>query len=277
MGSPADLNPQAAQMAHESMVRTLAAQTEAIWPQEWPLMTRYGLAPGTRVLDVGCGTGEFELRLARAVPGLDLTGVDVEESSLALARERAARVPPPTRLRFAHGDAYALPFDDSAFDVVSCRHVLQAIPDAPRVVAQLTRVLRPGGWLHLLAEDYAMLHMQPGALDPDEFWREGPVEFTERTGTDARVGRRAWSILAAQGFEELRVDYVVVDTLRVPRRVFADIIAAWRDGYVDALAGGSRRPREWFRAQFDQMVGGILDPAQYAVWFVPIVGGRKPA
>jgi SAM-dependent methyltransferase len=210
------------------------------------------------------------------VPGLDLTGVDVEESSLAVAREAAARTALPTRLRFERGDAYALQFAAGSFDLVCCRHVLQALPHAERVVAELLRVVRPGGWLHLLVEDYAMLHMAPGALDPDEFWRDGPVLFGRRTGTDARIGRRGWSLLAAAGVEDLRVDYAIVDTLRVPRRVFADIMTAWRDGYVDALATGSARPREWFRAQFDQIVASILDPGQYAVWFVPIVSGRRP-
>jgi len=52
-----DLNPQREQMAHESMVRTLAAQFEAIWPQERPLVERHGLSGAVRVLDAGCGTG----------------------------------------------------------------------------------------------------------------------------------------------------------------------------------------------------------------------------
>src|SRR5678815_5917732 len=53
-----DLNPQAAQMADESMVRTLAAQAQAIWPQEAPLLLRYRLPQEPAVLDAGCGTGE---------------------------------------------------------------------------------------------------------------------------------------------------------------------------------------------------------------------------
>jgi len=54
-----DLNPQAQQMADESMVRTLDAQARAIWPQEIELIRRYVLPEDTRILDAGCGTGEI--------------------------------------------------------------------------------------------------------------------------------------------------------------------------------------------------------------------------
>jgi hypothetical protein len=73
----------------------------------------------------------------------------------------------------------------------------------------------------------------------------------------------------------VRVDYVIVDTQRVPRRVFADIITAWRDGYTEALA-----TREWppavVRQHFDEVIASILNPEHYAVWHVPIVSGVKP-
>ena len=52
-----DLNPQARQMADESMARNLAAQAQAIWAQEIPLLRRYALPDDARILDAGCGTG----------------------------------------------------------------------------------------------------------------------------------------------------------------------------------------------------------------------------
>ena len=61
-------NPQAEQMAHESMVRNLAAQANAIWPQEETLFARYGLAGDLRIADIGCGSGEITSRLARLYP-----------------------------------------------------------------------------------------------------------------------------------------------------------------------------------------------------------------
>jgi len=154
-------------------------------------------------------------------------------------------------------------------DVVPGRLVVAA-------VAELVRVAKPGGHVHVLAEDYSMLHMMSGPLDPDVFWRKGPVEFSMRTGTDSRIGRRAWTLMRAAGLVDVRVDYVVVDTLRVSRRVFADIITAWRDGYVDPIAEHTQFSREQATAYFNQMIEDIQNPARYALWLVPVASARVP-
>ena len=78
-----DLNPQREQMADESMVRNLDAQARAIWPQEAPLFSRYGLAPDIRILDAGCGTGEISSRLAEMYPKAQVLVVDVLDNHLA--------------------------------------------------------------------------------------------------------------------------------------------------------------------------------------------------
>jgi SAM-dependent methyltransferase len=268
-----DLNPQGEQMADESMVRTLAAQIEAIWPQEKALINFYRLPRNARVLDVGSGTGEFSARMAAAYPDAQVVGVELLGASVELARARHASIAP--RLHFETGDAFALAQEDNSFDLVANRHMVQSVPHVERILAELVRVARPGGHVHVLAEDYSMLHMMSGPLDPDLFWRRGPVEFSERTGTDSRIGRRAWTLMRAAGLRDVRVDYVVVDTLRVPRRTFADIITAWRDGYAEVLAT-PEWPAPTVRAHFDEIIASILNPDHYAVWHVPIVSGTKP-
>src|SRR4051794_12311032 len=145
-------SPQAKEMADESMVRNLAAQAEAIWPQEEPIFARN--PPSGLVLDVGCGTGEIIARLAARFPGASFTGIDLEESHLRLARDRCARF--GSGVRFEKGDALALHFGAAQFDQVICRHVLQALPDASRAIAEMARVVKSGGRLHLIAEDYGM-------------------------------------------------------------------------------------------------------------------------
>jgi SAM-dependent methyltransferase len=269
-----NLNPQGQQMADESMVRTLAAQIEAIWPQEKSLLNFYRLPRNARVLDVGAGTGEFSARVAELMPESQVLGVELLPGSVELARQRHASLAP--RLRFETGDAFHLEQPDDSFDLVANRHMIQSVPHVDRILAELVRVAKPGGHVHVLAEDYAMLHMMPGSLDPDVFWRKGPVEFAERTGTDSRIGRRAWTLMRAAGLKDVRVDYVTVDTLRVPRRVFADIITAWRDGYVDALST-PEFPAPLVRRHFDEIIASILNPDHYAVWHVPIVSGVKPS
>jgi len=268
-----NLNPQGPQMADESMVRTLAAQIEAIWPQEKALLNFYRLPRNARILDVGAGTGEFSARVAGHFPEAQVLGVELLSSSVEIARERNAELAP--RLRFEEGDAFNLALPDDSFDLVANRHMIQSVPHVDRILTELVRVTRPGGHVHVLAEDYSMLHMMSGPLDPDVFWRKGPVEFAERTGTDSRIGRRTWTLMRASGLKDVRVDYVIVDTLRVPRRVFADIITAWRDGYAEPLST-PEFPHARVREHFDQIIASILNPEHYAVWFVPIVSGVKP-
>ena len=178
-------------------------------------------------------------------------------------------------MRFEPGDAFELQLPSDAFDLVACRHMTQAIPDPERALAELRRICKPGGWLHVLSEDYGMMHTPVGTLNTDRLW-QGAIEFAHVTGTDARVGRRTYSPLKALDLTDLRVDYVIVDTVRVPREIFASIIEAWRDGYAGAIGDNTALGRKETRALFDQAIAGIRDPEQYAVWHVPIVSGRKP-
>src|SRR6201984_2750412 len=85
-----DLNPQAKQMADESMVRGLDAQARAIWPQEVPLLRRYALPAEPPILDAGFGPGEGSSRLAELFPCARVLGIDIIEQHLELARSRYA-------------------------------------------------------------------------------------------------------------------------------------------------------------------------------------------
>jgi SAM-dependent methyltransferase len=267
-----DLNPQAREMADESMVRNLAAQAEAIWPQEVELFRRYGLPENATVLDAGCGTGEISRRLAEMFPRTQLLGVDIIDEHLAHARRMCASL--QERVRFEHRSVFDLQLPNAAFDLVVCRHVLQAVPHADRVLAELVRVTRPRGWLHLIAEDYLMIHFEARNLDPDDFWSVGTRRFGEATGTDLRIGRNTFRILRQLGLSEISIDYVVVDTLRVPRATFAAIWEAWRDGYADAIATHTPISREKFLAHFDDMIATIRDENGYGVWHVPVIAAR---
>jgi ubiquinone/menaquinone biosynthesis C-methylase UbiE len=267
-----DLNPQAKQMADESMVRNLDAQARAIWPQEIPLVRRYALPPEPRILDAGCGTGEISSRLAELFPKASVLGVDIIDAHLELARSRYARL--ASRLRFEHQSIFELDAGDQSFDLVVCRHVLHSLPQPERVIAELARVTRRGGYLHLIPEDYGMLHFQRGALDPREFWHQVAPSFAAGTGTDLFIGRNTFSILAAMNLEQITVDYAIVDTLRVPREIFAAIIEAWRDGYVDSIAELTPVTRPDAVAYFEQMIANIRNPRGYAVWMVPILSAR---
>ncbi|MGH8030491.1 MAG: class I SAM-dependent methyltransferase, partial [Arenimonas sp.] len=269
-----DTNPQSEQMGDESMLRTLAHQANAIWPQERPLFDRYALEGAVKILDLGCGSGEITRRLAQRYPQARLLGIDILEGPLAHAR--ATNLDLGERVRFATGDAFALALPDAEFDLVVCRHLSQSVPGFPRVLAQIDRVLRPGGWLHLLSEDYAMLQLPQDVGAPDDFWQRTVLEFIAAQGCDGRIGRHTPPLVRALRYTDLRVDYAVVDTERVPRATFAGILRAWGDGFSAALAEASGQALEQVQARFAAMVAAVEDPDRYAVWHVPIISARKP-
>ena len=279
MTATSERNPQAAQMADESMIRTLANQAEAIWPEESRLYSRYALPAGAQILDVGCGTGEATLRLSAIFPGASrITGLDLMPELLSVAQQRLrdAVVATGPEIRFEQGDGFDLPFDDESVDLLICRHVTQLVPDAVQLLGEFRRVLRPGGWIHVLSEDYGMLHFPPRAgLDPDRLWHEAVVPFTAATGTDARIGRKTLPVLRQLGFSHTSVQYLTIDTERVPRQTLAGIFIAWRDGYADALAAHSALDAGTIRKLFDAVIDGVLDPASYGVWQIPVIAGRK--
>jgi ubiquinone/menaquinone biosynthesis C-methylase UbiE len=232
------------------------------------------LPAGARILDAGCGTGEAASRLVELFPHASVLGVDIVDAHLELARSRYRSL--ASRLSFEHQSIYELTAANHSFDLTVCRHVIHSIPYPERVLAELARVTRAGGTLHLIPEDYGMLHFQRGALDPKDFWHVAPAQFGAATGTDLFSGRNIFGILSAMSMEAITVDYVVVDTLRVPRQTFASILEAWRDGYVDPIAELTPITRDRALAYFEQMIADIRDPRRYAVWMVPVVSARVP-
>jgi SAM-dependent methyltransferase len=102
---------------------------------------RLKITPGTRVLDVACGTGNTAIPAARA--GARVTGVDIAANLLEQARSRAAQE--GLQVEFREGDAEQLAFADGAFDAVVTMFGAMFAPRPQMVAAELLRVCRPGG------------------------------------------------------------------------------------------------------------------------------------
>ncbi|MGI0055179.1 MAG: methyltransferase domain-containing protein [Thermoplasmata archaeon] len=105
------------------------------------------LAPGLKVLDVGCGIGNLTRTFAPLLaPGGELTGVDLSERMIAIA-QRETRPVATVSIDFRVGSATTLPFPDGGFDRVSSNIVLEHLPDPAGAIREMHRVAAPGGWL----------------------------------------------------------------------------------------------------------------------------------
>ena len=163
---------------------------------------RLPIAPGMRVLDVACGTGNVALPLARA--GAVVTGVDIATNLLVQGRERAAAE--GLAVKFDEGDAEQLPYEDASFDAVVTMFGAMFAPRPEVVASELARVLKPGGLLAMANWNPASftgkmfklgsLHVPPpSGLAPPVLWGD---EATVR----ARLG---------ENFDEIRTELIPVD------------------------------------------------------------------
>ena len=105
--------------------------------------------PGLRWIDVGCGNGAFTELLVRRCAPSETQGIDPSEAQLAFARAR----PAARGARFLLGDAMALPFESGRFDAAVMALVIFFVPDPAKGVAEMARVVRPGGLVATYAWD----------------------------------------------------------------------------------------------------------------------------
>lgn len=199
------------------------------------MFPRMRLREGEQVLEVGCGTGNLWRDNAERIPaGLALTLTDLSPGMLEQARARLAGLAPNPEFRIA--DVQALPFADASFDALVASHMLYHVPDRAKALAEIRRVLRPGGrlyattypWTHLLEIREALESlgldgmMQPVRRGPDEFDLELGAEEIARVLRIERVERRdSW--------------LAVTDTIPLVAYVRSGRGARALDGAIDRL------------------------------------------
>ena len=124
---------------------------------------RQGITGG-KVLDVGTGTGLLAIEFATRVPGVEVTGLDLSDVVLGLARDNVQRSEVPLRVSFEKGDAEDMPFEDDTFDLVISSNTLHLIENPIRMLDEIQRVLKPQcallisdlrrSWLGVLSRDF---------------------------------------------------------------------------------------------------------------------------
>ena len=124
---------------YDAMNRAMTAGLDRRWRRE---TARAAVSPGDRVLDTCCGTGD--LAIACLAEGGEVTGLDFSERMLERARAKSDQV------EWMQGDALALPFEDGSFDAATVGFGVRNLEDLDRGLAELRRVVRPGGRLAIL-------------------------------------------------------------------------------------------------------------------------------
>ena len=181
---------------------SLAAQWSELWaasaaPAHEALIAASGIRSGSRVLDVGCGSGEFLRTLAQH--GDVATGVDPAPGMVALARTLA----PLADVRIA--EAEDLPFADASFDVVTAVNALQFADDTVDALAEFARVLAPGGfvavanWAEGARNDIDAIEASVAAADDDGTGGTGGADDEAAPGDDLRAPGGLETVMSEAG------------------------------------------------------------------------------
>ena len=161
------------------------------------------LRPGLSLLDVGCGPGTITADLARLVTPGPVIGLDASPEVVAQAEDYAAGAG-ATNVHFEVGDLFALGHDDATFDVVHAHQVLQHLDEPRAALAELRRVLRPGGLLAARDSDYGGFVWAPADPLLDR-WLQLYLAVTARNGHNARIGPSLLGLARAAGFDDVTV------------------------------------------------------------------------
>jgi ubiquinone/menaquinone biosynthesis C-methylase UbiE len=161
------------------------------------ILSGTALAPGTRLLEVGCGVGAVLGILGEAFPGVVLAGVDVEERQLEDARAHLAHLGISADLRRA--DALDLPYDDASVDHVWMMWFLEHVDDPVDALQEARRALVPGGVLTAIEVDYNAVWASPTSDALEALFAKVAHAMDENGRSDAGTRLESWLVEAGFG------------------------------------------------------------------------------
>ncbi len=203
-----------------------------------PLLER-----GLEVLDVGCGPGTITQGIAEHVLPGRVTAIDLDPVQVAHAA-RLAEGREQTNLRFVAGSVYELPFPDASFDLVFSHALFEHLSNPRGALAEIRRVLRPGGLIALSSPDWDAFEMR-NATPEAEAALGAYRELQERNGGDTRAGRRLMRLLQEGEFGLIRQGQQFENyesATRIATYLALQLDAAGNPGSARALLDWSTEP-----------------------------------
>lgn len=226
---------------------------------------------GREILDLGCGIGGIDVGLVREFGARQVVGVDIQESLVGKARDRARRAGVDDRVRFEVVAVGPLPFTAGSFDIVFSKDAIFHVEDRPRLFEELARVLRPGG--SLAVADFLRADREPLPRLAEYLADWDPPVVLESLASTA-------ALLTAAGFGDVELrdrcewfaEQVRDDMRRMRGPLRAAIVESsgqagfdeWiemRQRMLAALEAGEFRPGH-YRARKPPAVEGALRPEE---------------
>jgi ubiquinone/menaquinone biosynthesis C-methylase UbiE len=226
-------------------------------PELQAIVSGLPLNSETRVLDLACGDGFYTRRIADQLgPGGLVTGTDISQAYLAEADAEASRQTGRATIALVAASFDQLPFADDTFDFVWCAQSLYTLPDPAVAIAQVARVLRPGGVIATFEND--TLHQ---VLLPWPVRLELPLRAAElrsflegsRNSSKYYIGRRLPALLAEAGLEPLRMTTHAFDR----QAPLTDVERALLQSYLEEVAA---RVTPYLDPALLQELRGLVDP-----------------
>jgi ubiquinone/menaquinone biosynthesis C-methylase UbiE len=189
----------------QSEIRRLDSQVDLFWQAESALLERHGLRSGMDYLDCGCGPGGLMERVRYKFPGVRMTGLEMDPILVEAAKDKFRQIG-DSRVRIVQGTAEQPGLPEASYDFITMRLVLEHVPDPSKALRSLKTLLRPGGRLFVISNDFEY-HTRtfPPVEELHDLYKAYRAH-RRKDGGDPCIGRRVPQLLREAGFRVMSQD-----------------------------------------------------------------------